>query len=115
MYSVANAKEEIEMFVNAPSKELKVVEGGAHFLSASNPDEVDSAVLEFCEEVVLIVRRTLCTESRRRSILPNEHLPRSQPGINSRLPISSEHLPANAAFTVALLHSWIQPQPVFRL
>ena len=38
------------MFVNAPSKELRVVEGGAHFLSASNPDEVDSAVLEFVKK-----------------------------------------------------------------
>lgn len=47
VYSVANAKEEIEMFVNAASKELKVVEGGKHFLSFSHPEVVDGAVKEF--------------------------------------------------------------------
>jgi len=33
VYSVANAKHEVEMFDNARSKELRVVEGGKHFLS----------------------------------------------------------------------------------
>lgn len=47
VYSVANAKEEIAMFVNAKSKELRVVKDGVHFLSASHPDEVAEAVLEF--------------------------------------------------------------------
>lgn len=49
VYSVANAKEEIEMFVNVPKdkRELRVVEGGAHFLSASHPKEVADAVVEF--------------------------------------------------------------------
>ncbi|KAH6683301.1 alpha/beta hydrolase fold family protein [Halenospora varia] len=47
VYSVANAKEEIEMFVNAKSKELRTVEGGKHFLSASHPKEVDGALIEF--------------------------------------------------------------------
>jgi pimeloyl-ACP methyl ester carboxylesterase len=40
VYSVENAKEEIELFVNAESKELITVDGGAHFLSASHPAEV---------------------------------------------------------------------------
>ena len=47
VYSVANAKEEIELFTGAKAKEVVVVEGGAHFLSASHPKEVDGKVLEF--------------------------------------------------------------------
>lgn len=46
VYSVANAEEEIRMFVNAPA-ELRVVEGGQHFLSASHPAEVNAAAAEF--------------------------------------------------------------------
>ncbi|APA10750.1 hypothetical protein sscle_06g055200 [Sclerotinia sclerotiorum 1980 UF-70] len=49
VYSVPNAQEEIKMFVNAASKELVIVEGGAHFLSASHPDEVGRALIEFVE------------------------------------------------------------------
>ncbi|KAI4743322.1 alpha/beta hydrolase fold family protein [Aureobasidium sp. EXF-12298] len=47
VYSVANAKREIEMFVGSPDAKLKVVEGGQHFLSFSHPEEVDAAVAEF--------------------------------------------------------------------
>jgi pimeloyl-ACP methyl ester carboxylesterase len=47
VYSVANAREEIKLFVNSPDVQLKVVEGGAHFLSASHPKEVDNALIEF--------------------------------------------------------------------
>ena len=47
VYSVANAKEEIPLFVNSPSTELVVVDGGAHFLSASHPKEVDNALIAF--------------------------------------------------------------------
>ena len=50
VYSVANAKEEIEMFTGAEAKEVVVVEGGAHFLSASHPEEVDGRVLEFVKK-----------------------------------------------------------------
>lgn len=50
VYSVANAQEEIEMFVNAKSKELKVVEGGAHFLSATHPKEVSAGVVNFIKQ-----------------------------------------------------------------
>jgi pimeloyl-ACP methyl ester carboxylesterase len=47
VYSVANAEDEIRLFVNSPHAELRVVEGGRHFLSASNPDDVDPATVEF--------------------------------------------------------------------
>lgn len=47
MYSVANAQEEIRMFTNAKAAELSVIEGGAHFLSASHPKQVDEAIIEF--------------------------------------------------------------------
>lgn len=46
VYSVANAQEEIEMFTTTDA-ELRVVEGGQHFLSASNPDEVNEAAARF--------------------------------------------------------------------
>jgi len=47
VYSVANAQEEIKLFVNSPDVKLITVEGGAHFLSASHPTEVDNALIEF--------------------------------------------------------------------
>ena len=47
VYSVRNAEDEITRFVNAAAAELRVVEGGQHFLSASDPDEVDTATVEF--------------------------------------------------------------------
>jgi len=47
VYSIANAEQEIKLFVNAPSTELVTVEGGAHFLSASHPKEVDDALIAF--------------------------------------------------------------------
>lgn len=47
VYSVPNAEDEIRRFVNAVDAELRVVEGGQHFLSASNPDEVNTATSEF--------------------------------------------------------------------
>ena len=47
VYSVANAEEEIRLFVNSPGAELRVVEGGRHFLSASHPAEVNAATAEF--------------------------------------------------------------------
>jgi pimeloyl-ACP methyl ester carboxylesterase len=47
VYSIENARHEIEMFTNSSSAELRVVEGGQHFLSASNPQEVDEAIVEF--------------------------------------------------------------------
>ena len=47
VYSVANAEDEIKRFVNSPGAELRVVEGGRHFLSASNPDDVNAATADF--------------------------------------------------------------------
>ena len=47
VYSVANAEDEMALFVNSPGAELRVVEGGQHFLSASDPAEVNPAVAEF--------------------------------------------------------------------
>ena len=47
VYSVANAEDEMKLFVNSPGAELRVVEGGQHFLSASNPDDVNTATAEF--------------------------------------------------------------------
>ena len=47
MYSIANAEEEIRMFVNAPEARLVKVQDGQHFLSASHPEEVDGALIEF--------------------------------------------------------------------
>lgn len=47
VYSVANAKEEIGMFVHSAAAELRVVEGGQHFLSASDPDVVNAAAADF--------------------------------------------------------------------
>ena len=47
VYSVANAEDEIARFVNSPDAELRVVEGGRHFLSASNPRDVNAATAEF--------------------------------------------------------------------
>ena len=49
VYSVANAEDEIRRFVNAVDTELRVVEGGQHFLSASNPGEVNAATAHFID------------------------------------------------------------------
>lgn len=51
VYSVANAEDEIGRFVNAADTELRIVEGGQHFLSASDPDEVNAATVEFLHRV----------------------------------------------------------------
>ncbi|KAJ9623612.1 hypothetical protein H2203_005874 [Taxawa tesnikishii (nom. ined.)] len=47
VYSVANAEEEIKLFVNSPDARLQVVENGQHFLSFSHPKDVDSALIQF--------------------------------------------------------------------
>jgi pimeloyl-ACP methyl ester carboxylesterase len=46
-YTVANAEEEIKLFVNSPDARLRVIEGGQHYLSASHPKEVDEALMDF--------------------------------------------------------------------
>ncbi|KAI4178066.1 MAG: hypothetical protein L6R41_008543 [Letrouitia leprolyta] len=47
VYSAANAEQEIILFVNSPSAKLKIIEHGQHFLSASHPEEVAQALIEF--------------------------------------------------------------------
>ncbi|TFV74401.1 alpha/beta hydrolase [Blastococcus sp. CT_GayMR19] len=47
VYSVANAQDEITLFVNSAGAELRVVDGGQHFLSATDPDAVNAATVEF--------------------------------------------------------------------
>jgi pimeloyl-ACP methyl ester carboxylesterase len=47
VYSVANAEDEIKLFVNSPDAQLRVVEGGRHFLSATHPGDVDAATVQF--------------------------------------------------------------------
>ena len=49
VYSVANAEDEIRRFVSSADAELRVVEGGQHFLSASDPEAVNSATVEFLD------------------------------------------------------------------
>ncbi|KAJ5377117.1 uncharacterized protein N7496_004526 [Penicillium cataractarum] len=50
VYTIANAKEEIQLFTRSPSATLVPVEGGAHFLNASHPREVNAALLEFVNQ-----------------------------------------------------------------
>jgi pimeloyl-ACP methyl ester carboxylesterase len=49
VYSIANAEDEMKLFVNSPGAELRVVDGGRHFLSASDPAAVNAATAEFIE------------------------------------------------------------------
>lgn len=46
VYSVENAIEEMKLLVNSADATLKIVEGGHHYLSHSNPSEVNSAILQ---------------------------------------------------------------------
>jgi hypothetical protein len=50
VYSAANAKEEIGLFTNSPDAKLEIVQGGKHFLSATNPKEVNDYVLQFVKK-----------------------------------------------------------------
>jgi hypothetical protein len=45
LYSTKVAEEQITQFVASPEAKLELVEGGAHYLSASNPSEVNDALL----------------------------------------------------------------------
>ncbi|KAI1779431.1 putative alpha/beta hydrolase [Hypoxylon cercidicola] len=45
IYSTVIAKEQIEMFTGSRDAKIDIVEGGAHFLSATNPKEVEEAIL----------------------------------------------------------------------
>ena len=50
VYSVANAEDEIKLFVNSKDARLEIVQDGQHFLSASHPKETAEAVLRFLEQ-----------------------------------------------------------------
>lgn len=60
VFSVANAEDEIKSFTASPSASLQTVQGGQHFLSASNPKEVNEALLGF-------VRRYHCSPAKETS------------------------------------------------
>ncbi|KAH7351079.1 Alpha/Beta hydrolase protein [Rhexocercosporidium sp. MPI-PUGE-AT-0058] len=49
VYSVSNAQEEIKLFTNSKEVQLVTVADGQHFLSASNPAEVNMAVVNFVQ------------------------------------------------------------------
>lgn len=46
-FSLKNAEEEIKLFVNSTDAQVQAVEGGSHYLSASNPEAVNKALLDF--------------------------------------------------------------------
>jgi hypothetical protein len=50
VYSVANAEEEIQLFTGSPDAKLEIIQGGQHFLSASNPKEVYGSVIDFVKK-----------------------------------------------------------------
>ena len=47
VYSVDNARDGIARFTASPSAELTVVDGGQHFLTASNPEVANPALRDF--------------------------------------------------------------------
>lgn len=47
VYSVENAQDGIKRFTSSPNATLQIVEGGQHFLSASDPMEVNAASIRF--------------------------------------------------------------------
>lgn len=47
VYSVANAENGISRFTHSVDAQLKIVEGGQHFLSASDPQAVNAATVDF--------------------------------------------------------------------
>ena len=50
VYSVANAEDEITRFTSAAAADLRVVDGGQHFLSASDPEAVNGAAVQLVEQ-----------------------------------------------------------------
>lgn len=49
VYSVANAEDGIRRFTGSADAELRIVENGRHFLSASDPEVVDAAAVAFID------------------------------------------------------------------
>ncbi|KAK6002130.1 hypothetical protein QM012_001768 [Aureobasidium pullulans] len=52
VYSVANAEEEIKLFVNSPDATLQVIEGGPHYLNYTKAEAVDAAVVNFLSKYI---------------------------------------------------------------
>lgn len=50
VYSVANAEECIERFSHSAHAQLKIIDGGQHFMSASDPQHVNPATVEFIKK-----------------------------------------------------------------
>ena len=50
VYSVANAEKEIKLFKNSADAQLKIVADGQHFLSASHPQELNQAIIQFIQK-----------------------------------------------------------------
>jgi len=50
VYSVLHAEKEAKMFPRAKSVSFKAIEGGHHFLSATNPEEVNREALAFIQK-----------------------------------------------------------------
>jgi len=49
-YGTKLPAEEIELFTGSVEKKLEMVEGGTHYLNASNPREVERAVIEMAKK-----------------------------------------------------------------
>jgi hypothetical protein len=49
---VANAQEEIKLFVKSPDAKLQVIEGGPHYLNYTKAKEVDAAVVNFLSKYI---------------------------------------------------------------
>lgn len=50
VYSVANARDGIARFTNSRSAELQIVDGGQHFLTASDPEVANAATVDFVKK-----------------------------------------------------------------
>lgn len=46
-FNIELPKEEIKLFTGSADAKLDIIDGGAHYLSASNPKEVDEKLIEF--------------------------------------------------------------------
>lgn len=46
-YNTKVQEEQLKLFTNSPETKLKFIEGGHHYLNATNPKEVNEAILEF--------------------------------------------------------------------
>ena len=74
VYSIANAREEIAMFTNSPSAELRVIDGGQHFLSASHPVDVDRAAIDFISRTINPERKPAMTHTQKIVAVRDTHL-----------------------------------------